>query len=197
MSEGKENDNVRPEVTTQVSLTLRVAGSQSGLPTLGANVSFVGGADIMFAPEPRWWEGHSVVWVGLRRRHIDPGGVSPFNATWQRRWEKARVNIIVGQRARTKKKPLCFCSNSQRGNIFTVPHGHRHVWLIAQRFRGRSKPGSLYGCCCSRCIYHTTHDLAPVLNSLGKLFKGADLLPFYARHLLCFYSVTRPVFYQG
>lgn len=50
-----------PEKTTQASLTLRVAGSLSELPTLRAHVSFVGGADVMFAPEPRRREGHSVV----------------------------------------------------------------------------------------------------------------------------------------
>lgn len=113
MSRAEQNDYVRPKETTWASLTLRIAGSRSELPTLRANVSFVGGADGMFAPEPRRREGHAVVWVSLRRDHIDPCGVSPFNGTWQIRWESAKLISLSGsQWEGVKKTPFVFLSAS-------------------------------------------------------------------------------------
>lgn len=82
---------------------------RSEVPTLGAHVSFVGGADIMSAAETtRRREGHTVVRVSLRRGHIDPGGVSPFNGTWQIRWERAKLISLFGRQWGEKKNSLFF-----------------------------------------------------------------------------------------
>lgn len=91
----------------------------SELPTFRAHVSFVGGADVVFAL------GHNVAWVSLGRDHIDPRGVSRFNGTGQKRWEReSQVIIIVWQTVgRTEKQTVfVFLSGSptvNRGDVFT------------------------------------------------------------------------------
>lgn len=85
VSRAKEDDDrARPRGNdTSESHAGKWQAPRSELPTLGARVSSVGGADSTSAPETRRRVGCSAVRVSLRRGHIDPGVVSSFNGTWQ------------------------------------------------------------------------------------------------------------------
>lgn len=114
---------------------------------------------------------HNVVWIFPWCEDIDPGIIALYNRTWQIRHEKCLMFYLTDRKQ--KRRPFRGCSLMINYCIILKGKGQTKL-LLSGTFSPPCK---------------ALH--------LVEYFDETDVVPFHKKHLLRYYKLKKPIFYQN